>query len=45
MRTSMGESVQMISHPDDVKMERTETATVTSKTITHNTRMYKTITS
>jgi hypothetical protein len=44
MRTSTGESVQMISDPDDVKMERTqETETVTYKTITHNTITYKTI--
>lgn len=36
MRISTDESVQMISDPDDMKMERTrETATVTFKTITH----------
>src|SRR5271170_75871 len=49
MRISTDESVQMISNPDNVKMETTrettrETATVMYKTVTYKTVTYKTIT-
>ena len=48
MRMSMDESVQMISNPDDVKIETTrettrETTTVMYKTITHKTAIQEII--